>query len=159
MKKMILLTLVVGFLLNFGVQNVAAQKDTEGWVSLFNGKNLENWKFSDKAGSFSVKDGMIVVNGERSHLYYEGPVQNHNFTNFGLGFSLKLGFFQLYMMSDNIFAPIIWNRYSWTETRDGGEIVDNKITVPSNWKYMNFHFGMNFVFGCKPPKDYVPIID
>ena len=84
MKKMMLLTFVVGFLMSVYEHNASAQNDADGWISLFNGKNLNNWKFSDKAGTFSVKDGMIVVNGERSHLYYDGPVKNHNFTNFEL---------------------------------------------------------------------------
>lgn len=116
-------------------------------------------QFFDKGIHPALSLGYMHKFGDIWHVTATYSMANHNFTNFGVGFSLKLGFFQLYMMSDNIFAPIIWNRYSWTETRDGGEIVENNITTPSNWKYMNFHFGMNFVFGCKPPKDYVPIID
>ena len=58
----------------------AAKKD--GWISLFNGKNLDGWRISDKEGTFSVRDGMIVVNGPRSHLFYEGPVGNADFKNF-----------------------------------------------------------------------------
>ena len=56
----------------------------KGWYSLFNGKNLNDWKFSDKEGTFSVKDSMIKVNGYRSHLYYAGSVLNHDFKNFEL---------------------------------------------------------------------------
>ena len=33
-------------------------------------------------GTFSVKDGMIIVHGNRSHLFYAGPVEDHNFKNF-----------------------------------------------------------------------------
>jgi hypothetical protein len=29
--------------------------------------------------TFSVQDRMIVVHGPRSHLYYLGPVENHDF--------------------------------------------------------------------------------
>jgi type 1 glutamine amidotransferase len=54
----------------------------EGWISLFNGKNLDGWKASEKPGSFTVKDGVLVVNGPRSHLYYNGPVRRHSFQNF-----------------------------------------------------------------------------
>ena len=39
---------------------------------------------SEASGTFSVVDGMIKVNGNRSHLFYVGPVQNHNFKNFEL---------------------------------------------------------------------------
>jgi len=59
---------------------VAADKD--GWVSLFDGKSLEGWKANENPQTFSVKDGEIVVKGERSHLFYAGPVQNHEFKNF-----------------------------------------------------------------------------
>jgi hypothetical protein len=55
---------------------------SEGWISLFDGKSLDGWKISDKEGTFSVEDGKIVVHGPRSHLYYVGSVQNHNFKNF-----------------------------------------------------------------------------
>ncbi len=72
MKKMILLTLVVGFFLNCGAQNASSEKDAEGWYNLFNGVNLDNWKFSDEKGTFSVVDGTIKVNGNRSHLFYVG---------------------------------------------------------------------------------------
>ena len=60
----------------------ALQADSDGWYTLFDGKSLDGWKFSDEPGTFSVNDGMIVVHGKRSHLYYVGPVQNHNFKNF-----------------------------------------------------------------------------
>lgn len=53
-----------------------------GWISLFDGKTLDGWKASDAPGTFRVEDGAIVVNGPRSHLFYVGPVQNHDFTNF-----------------------------------------------------------------------------
>jgi len=55
---------------------------SDGWIRLFNGKNFDGWKFSDKEGTFTVRDGMIVVNGPRSHLFYDGPVQGANFKNF-----------------------------------------------------------------------------
>jgi Domain of Unknown Function (DUF1080) len=48
-----------------------AQQDA-GWV----------WKVGENAASFSVADGAIVINGPRAHLYYVGPVGNHDFKNF-----------------------------------------------------------------------------
>jgi hypothetical protein len=53
-----------------------------GWVSLFDGKTLDGWKVGENAATFSVADGAIVVNGPRAHLYYVGPVANHEFKNF-----------------------------------------------------------------------------
>jgi len=64
----------------------AAAKTEAGWISLFDGKSIDNWKASDDPASFSVEDGNIVVNakGGPSHLYYDGAVQNHVFKNFEL---------------------------------------------------------------------------
>jgi len=54
----------------------------EGWITLFNGKNLDGWRASENQGTFTAKDGELVVNGARSHLFYTGPVRHHNFKNF-----------------------------------------------------------------------------
>jgi len=56
----------------------------EGWESLFDGKTLNGWKASENKNTFSVRDGMIVAAGPRSHLFYVGPIQNANFKNFEL---------------------------------------------------------------------------
>jgi len=55
---------------------------SDGWVSLFDGKTLNGWKASEHPATFTVADGAIVVFGERAHLFYEGPVGNHSFRNF-----------------------------------------------------------------------------
>jgi len=85
MKKLLAAALMIAFALVLGgmVQTrVAAAPDEAGWSSLFDGKTLDGWKASDAPGTFRVEDGAIVVNGPRSHLFYVGPVQNHDFTNF-----------------------------------------------------------------------------
>ncbi|MCX6272898.1 MAG: DUF5723 family protein [Bacteroidetes bacterium] len=48
-----------------------------------------------------------------------------NYLNLGLGFSLKLGAFQLYMITDNAYAYL----------------------VPKDFKSTNFQFGINLCFG------------
>ena len=53
-----------------------------GWQSLFDGKTLNNWKVGNNAGTFSVENGMIVVNGPVAHLFYDGKLNNHQFKNF-----------------------------------------------------------------------------
>lgn len=53
-----------------------------GWVSLFDGKTLNDWKVGENAGTFSVENGMIKVNGPVAHLFYVGSYQDHNFKNF-----------------------------------------------------------------------------
>lgn len=55
---------------------------SDGWVSLFDGQSLKNWKVGDNAASFKVENGMIVVNGNVAHLFYEGDIKNHEFKNF-----------------------------------------------------------------------------
>jgi hypothetical protein len=62
--------------------SVAPAAQTDGWISLFDGKTLDGWKASENPSTFSVADGAIVVAGPRSHLYYVGSVNNHVFTNF-----------------------------------------------------------------------------
>ncbi len=59
---------------------VAATSD--GWVSLFDGKTLAGWRASEHPATFQVEDGAIVVHGPRAHLFYEGPVMNHEFQDF-----------------------------------------------------------------------------
>ena len=54
----------------------------KGWVKLFDGKSLEGWQVGENAGTFTVEDGAIVVFGPRAHLFYVGPVKDHNFKNF-----------------------------------------------------------------------------
>ena len=54
------------------------------WISLFDGKKLDGWKVGNNAASFSIENGTIRVNGDVSHLYYDGEVQHHNFKNFEL---------------------------------------------------------------------------
>ena len=54
----------------------------EEWVSLFDGVSLNGWQANENTGTFSVEDGMIKVDGPRSHLFYVGNVGDHNFKNF-----------------------------------------------------------------------------
>lgn len=54
----------------------------EGFIRIFNGKNLSGWEANENKDTFSVRDGMIVVKGERSHLFYVGTEEQSNFRNF-----------------------------------------------------------------------------
>jgi hypothetical protein len=44
--------------------------DGGGWISMFDGKTLNGWKSGDNPESWSVRDGCIVGDGDRSHLFY-----------------------------------------------------------------------------------------
>jgi hypothetical protein len=62
------------------------RRTEEGYVSLFNGKDLTDWKPGAPPDTFKVENGMIVANGVggAGHLFYDGPVGNHLFQNFDL---------------------------------------------------------------------------
>ena len=60
----------------------AFSQSTAQWISLFDGKSLNNWKVGEHAATFSVEDGAIVAHGETAHLFYMGDVKNHDFKNF-----------------------------------------------------------------------------
>lgn len=62
----------------------APKPDKQGYYTLFNGKDLNDWKVSENPETFSVEEGNMVVHGKRAHLYYTGPVHNHDFKNFHL---------------------------------------------------------------------------
>jgi len=53
-----------------------------GWVSIWDGESLDGWRASENSESFQVEDGNIVVDGPRSHLFYEGSVAGGDFVNF-----------------------------------------------------------------------------
>lgn len=69
-------------LLALGCSGMPGNAQSDGWVSLFDGETLNGWRASEAPGTFRVENGVIVVHGPRSHLFYEGPVQNHDFTDF-----------------------------------------------------------------------------
>ena len=60
------------------------QPEKSKWVELFDGQSFDGWKVGNNASSFKIEDGMIVVNGNVAHLFYDGPVANHEFKNFEL---------------------------------------------------------------------------
>lgn len=56
----------------------------EGWIRLFDGKTLEGWKVGGDPASVKIENGTIKTNGEPAHLFYVGPVKNHDFKDFEL---------------------------------------------------------------------------
>lgn len=61
-----------------------AAESNNDWIALFDGKSLDGWKANENPQTFSLQEGKLVVKGDRSHLFYVGPVQNANFKNFEL---------------------------------------------------------------------------
>ncbi len=80
MKKV---TIFLGLLsMIYSCSTSSQQPNKEGWVNLFDGKSLNGWKVGQNASTFNVENGAIVVNGPVAHLFYDGPVMDHNFKNF-----------------------------------------------------------------------------
>ena len=57
---------------------------SDGWIPLFDGQTLTGWRASENPDTFRVENGEIVVHGPRAHLFYDGPVMNHDFKDFEL---------------------------------------------------------------------------
>lgn len=41
-----------------------------GWIKMFDGKTLDGWKANQNPESWTAKDGMIIGDGEKSHLFW-----------------------------------------------------------------------------------------
>lgn len=82
MKKLITLCVIAIALTSCSSKTRGTNE--KGWIKLFDGKSLSGWKVNENPETFKVEDGAIVVHGERAHLFYDGPVMNHNFKNFEL---------------------------------------------------------------------------
>jgi hypothetical protein len=89
----------------------AAGPAAQGWQVLFDGKSLDGWQASEKPGSFSVADGQIVVKGPRSHLFYTGPVANHDFKNF----ELSLEIMTMPQANSGVYFHTEWQETGWPD--------------------------------------------
>lgn len=66
------------------VQDAVAYLDDEeeGFVKLWDGKSLKGWKINENTETWTIENGEIICNGERSHLFYAGDLAP--FKNFEL---------------------------------------------------------------------------
>ena len=56
--------------------------DADGFYSLFDGKTLNGWKIGGVADGWKAENGELITTNGPSHLFYEGPLKNHDFKNF-----------------------------------------------------------------------------
>ena len=127
-------------------------KPEKGFKSLFNGKDLDGWtKAKENEGTFSVKDGAIVANGPRCHLYYTGKVDNHNWKDF----ELKVDVMTLPSSNGGIYFHTEYQENNWPSKgfevqvnnshtdwrRSGGlyAVADNKEKVADDNKWFTEH--------------------
>lgn len=96
-----------------------------GWQLLFDGKSLTDWKASENQGTFAVHNGLLVVFGKRSHLFYNGPVANHDFKNF----ELSLDICTVQKSNSGVYIHTAYQETGWPDK--GYEIqVNNSHTDP-----------------------------
>jgi hypothetical protein len=75
--------------------------------------------------SLTLSANARVIRNVSTSISYS--MVNNTYNNIGVGLATKLGPFQLYMVSDNILAPI----------------------NPKNFQNFSFRFGLNMLFGCR----------
>lgn len=106
-----------------------ADKPEKGFVALFNGKDLTGWtKAKENEESFSVKEGAIVANGKRCHLYFTGPFKGKppEFKNF----ELKVDVMTKPNSNGGIYFHTAYQDNNWPEK--GFEVQVNN--SHSDWK-------------------------
>ena len=78
MKKCaVLLSLVLAL-----VATTSSHAKEKGFQTIFDGKSMKGWKASENKDSWKFKDGLLVCDGPRSHLFYVGtdkPFKNFEF--------------------------------------------------------------------------------
>ncbi len=112
----------------------------EGWISLFDGNTLNGWKASEEnKDTFSVRDGMIVVDGPRSHLFYVGPVENADFKNF----EIKAEVMTKPRANSGIYFHTKYQKRGWPNK--GYEVQVNN--THSDWRKTGSLYGIKDVRG------------
>lgn len=86
----------------------SAERDA-GWQLLFDGNSLDGWRANENPDSFRVQDGSIVVRGERAHLFYVGPVENHDFRDF----ELRLEVMTMPGANSGVYFHTAWQDEGW----------------------------------------------
>jgi Domain of Unknown Function (DUF1080) len=98
------------FFLLFLVSINLSFSQEKGFVSLFDGKSFAGWRVNEEnPKTFSIEDGMIKVAGDRTHLFYEGTVGNHDFKNFQLKVKAKT----LPGSNSGIFIHTVYQKEGW----------------------------------------------
>ena len=131
----ILLFSVIAF--NLFSCNTSERAASSGWVSLFDGRSLNGWRVGENAQTFRVDSGMIIVNGNVAHLFYEGNLQNSNFKNF----EFKADVMTRPGSNSGIYFHTTFQQSSWP--RKGYEVqVNNSHT---DWRRTGSLYGINDV--------------
>ena len=115
----------------------AGHHSSDEWISLFDGKSLENWKVGNNAGTFTIENGAIVAHGNVAHLYYAGDVQQHNFKNF----EFKADVMTTPGSNSGIYFHTVYQQSSWP--KKGYEVQVNN--SQSDWRRTGSLYGIQDV--------------
>jgi hypothetical protein len=107
------------------------------WISLFDGKSLDNWKVGDNAGTFTLENGMIVANGPVAHLFYDGDVRQHNFKNF----EFKADIMTTPGSNSGIYFHTIYQERSWPKKGYEAQVNNSQ----SDWRRTGSLYGIQDV--------------
>ncbi len=132
MKLFFCLTMVILF--SCAVSN---NQQTDKWISLFDGKSLQNWQVGVNADSFTVDSGMIIAHGKTAHLFYAGPIQNHVFKNF----EFKTEVMTTPGSNSGIYFHTLYQEKGWPEK--GYEVQVNN--SHSDWRRTGSLYGIDDV--------------
>ena len=104
------------------------------WISLFDGKTLNNWKVGANASTFAIENGSIAVNGPVAHLFYDGDIAQHNFKNF----EFKASVMTTPGSNSGIYFHTVYQESSWPQK--GYEVqVNNSHT---DWRRTGSLYGI-----------------
>ena len=134
MKIILFIGLLVATFFSCTVVN---KKQTDGWISLFDGKSLTNWQVGTNGESFSVDSGMIIAHGKTAHLFYAGSIQNHIFKNF----EFKSEVMTTPGSNSGIYFHTIYQEKGWPEK--GYEVQVNN--SHSDWRRTGSLYGIDDV--------------
>ena len=121
----------------FSISGLSGIAQQQGWISLFDGKTFDGWQINESPETFKIEDGAIVVNGNRAHVFYAGPVMNHDFKNF----ELKLKVMTTPGSNSGIFIHTRFQESGWPSK--GYEIQVNN--SQSDWRRTGSVYGVQDV--------------
>jgi hypothetical protein len=127
----------LSLVLLFSSSGLTVFAQQKGWVSLFDGKTFDGWQINESRETFKIEDGAIVVNGNRAHVFYNGPVMNHDFKNF----ELKLKVMTTPGSNSGIFIHTRFQESGWPSK--GYEIQVNN--SQSDWRRTGSVYGVQDV--------------
>jgi hypothetical protein len=137
MLRKILPAILIICIASFINQSAFGRDADNGWISLFDGKTLSGWKASENKATFSVQDGVIVVDGPRSHLFYTGNVENANFKDF----EFKADIMTKPRANSGMYFHTKYRETGWPS--EGYEIQVNN--SHSDWRRTGSLYGINDV--------------